>query len=127
MALSVRHPSSPSRPAWPRFARGWLLAVLLAGSCLNPQPDPFPQVAGDSAAERQGPDELPLPAEDGAGSAAPLVPEPAPQPGLQAPEPAAPAGTPTSGSAEAPATDAGADAGADADAGTGAGPLVGGD
>lgn len=129
MALLVRLLRSLHWPDSSRCAGGWLLSVLLAGSCLNPQPDPFPQ-ADESAPQRQGPPAVDMAAvaEDGAGNTVPLAPEPEPTPGEQLPRPAAgPGSSPAGGPALAPPEDAGAppsDAGADA--GEGEGPLVGG-
>lgn len=125
----VRPGSSLPRPRPFRFA-GWsLLLSLLAGSCLNPQPDPFPQAQEATPDARQG---NPLPVTDTAPpggqndlGAAPLAPEPerpaqapsSPPAGNQNAAEAPPADTADAG---APSTDAGADAG------NGEGPLVGG-
>lgn len=129
MALSVRLRSSLPRHHSSRFAGWWLLPLLLAGSCLNPQPDPFPQ-ADDSSDARQGGPEVAgaSSTETGPVSSAPLAP-PAPEPGSS--PPATPAANPTDSAVEAPPAEDEADAGAPPDAGADAGtsgdPLVSGD
>ncbi len=113
----------------PTRLAGWWLPLLLVGSCLNPQPDPFPQADnGVDSLPGSGPD--PERASEGvdvavAPPATPTAPAPqnAASPGANR-DPAAAAP-----SEEAPAEDA--DAGAPPDAGTDAGanegPLVGGE
>jgi hypothetical protein len=127
VALFVRPRSFLARLRPTRLA-GWWLPLLLVGSCLNPQPDPFPQADnGIDATPSADPDR----ASQGVGvmSAPPATPlAPAPQ----APGSPGANNNPTSAapSAEAPAEDVDAGApppDAGTDAGADEGSIVGGE
>jgi hypothetical protein len=107
---------------------GWWLPLLLVGSCLNPQPDPFPQADN-------GVDALPESSTDRASEGVDVVVAPPAMPIAPVPQlPASPGAnsnpSAAAPSAEAPAEDADAGApplDAGTDAGPNEGPLVGGE
>jgi hypothetical protein len=114
VALFVR-PRSLLQPHRATRLAGWWLLLLLAGSCLNPQPDPFPQADNGAPNVESSPRPMAT-ASPEATQATPLAPaqpagasnaNPAPSPGA-AEAPADVADAPDAG---APLPDAGSDAG----------------
>lgn len=100
---------------------GWWALLLLAGSCLNPQPDPFPQASKSAG-----------PSESGAANTVPVDAPPVMQPKnpivTGTPAPAGGEGNGTAAAQSAPpprANEAAPDAGAPADAGADAAPPDG--
>jgi hypothetical protein len=70
-------------------------ALLLVGSCLNPQPDPFPQAAGSTpGGERNGPNDSNAFAGDQPGPSVESAPSPTAAAGAPESQPPAPQSAP---------------------------------